>query len=100
MLLPVVTGRSRRTRWPISDPPLEAIEQPRRGLCEKLDEPDKSSQAQKPRSPSWDCDTWSMPSESRVLLVSVAERADTPAVPHPYERIPRPYERIRTLGAV
>jgi hypothetical protein len=49
------------------------------------------------RSPSlslsWDCDTWSMPSESRVLLVSVAERADTLAVP-------RPYERIRTLGAV
>jgi hypothetical protein len=41
-----------------------------------------------------------MPSESRVLLVSVAEGAETLAVPHPYERIPRPYERIRTLGAV
>jgi hypothetical protein len=49
---------------------------------------------------SWDCDTWSMPSESRVLLVSVAERADTPAVPHPLRTHPRPYERIRTLGAV
>jgi hypothetical protein len=41
-----------------------------------------------------------MPSQSRVLLESVAERAETLAVPHPYERIPRPYERIRTLGAV
>jgi hypothetical protein len=53
-----------------------------------------------PRALSWDCDTWSMRSESRVLLVSVAERAETLAVPHPFERIPRPYERIRTLGAV
>jgi hypothetical protein len=34
-----------------------------------------------------------MPSESRVLLESVAERAETLGVPHPYER-------IRTLGAV
>jgi hypothetical protein len=41
-----------------------------------------------------------MPSESRVLLESVAERAETLAVAHPYERIPRPYERIRPLGAV
>jgi hypothetical protein len=34
-----------------------------------------------------------MPSESRVVLVSVAERAETLAVPYLFER-------IRALGAV